>query len=113
LFKQNNKQNTENENEDINKGKDKNIKIPELFEFLEIANKKLIEAKLNPDAYAYSIKQKYEQWVADGWKDGNGTPIKTWKTKIANTIPFLKPLNGTPKQEQLPADWKEQIKPRN
>jgi len=34
----------------------------------------------------------YEQWVSDGWKDGNENEIKNWKTKLKNTLPHLKPL---------------------
>lgn len=45
--------------------------------------------------YDFPLKAKYESWVADGWKDGNGNEIKNWKTKIANTFTHLKPMQGT------------------
>lgn len=51
-------------------------------------------------AYAKSLKQyqpeldqaieaKYNQWVADGWKDGYGKPIKVWQTKLQNTMLYM------------------------
>jgi hypothetical protein len=42
--------------------------------------------------YRYPIEAKYNQWVEAGWVDGHGKKIKNWKTKLANTIPFLKPI---------------------
>lgn len=69
----------ENENEIVNKNT-----IPELNEFLKYAN-------LSSD-YKYSLTAKYEQWVADGWKDGNGKKIKNWKIKLKSTIPYLRPF---------------------
>ena len=70
---------SENENEIVNKNT-----IPELNEFLKYAN-------LSSD-YKYSLTAKYEQWVADGWKDGNGKKIKNWKVKLKSTIPYLRPF---------------------
>ena len=29
-------------------------------------------------------------WVENGWKDGNDKQIKNWKTKLTNTIPYLR-----------------------
>ncbi len=37
-----------------------------------------------------SLKLKYESWTENGWKDGNNKPIKNWKSKLLNTIPYLK-----------------------
>ena len=37
-----------------------------------------------------SIELKYESWKENGWKDGNDKPIKNWKSKALNIIPFLK-----------------------
>ena len=71
------------ENENINVISIKN-KVPSVEEFIEYAN-------LSAD-YKYSLAAKYEQWVADGWKDGNGKKIKNWKTKLKSTIPYLRPF---------------------
>ena len=40
----------------------------------------------------FALKAKYEAWVSDKWKDGNGKEIKNWQTKIKNTIPYLRPI---------------------
>jgi hypothetical protein len=62
--------------------------IPTVYEFLHYC-KDIKE--INYQSYEFSLKSKYETWVDDGWKDGNGKKIKNWKSKIKNTIPFLKP----------------------
>lgn len=62
--------------------------IPTVYEFLHYC--KDIQ-EINYQSYEFSLKSKYETWVDDGWKDGNGKKIKNWKSKIKNTIPFLKP----------------------
>jgi hypothetical protein len=74
----------ENENENVIKDRNtiKNI-IPTLEQFLEYANLS--------DDYKYPLTAKYEQWVADGWKDGHGKKIKNWKTKLKIIIPYLRP----------------------
>lgn len=43
-----------------------------------------------------SVKFKYESWIANEWKDGNDKKITNWKSKLLNTIPFLK---EKPKEE--------------
>ena len=75
----------ENENENVIKDRNtiKNI-IPTLEEFLQYAD-------MSPD-FKYPLTAKYEQWVAEGWKDGHGKKIKNWKTKLKNTIPYLRPF---------------------
>lgn len=80
----------ENENEIDNKkgeseGEEKmNIGIPSLKEFVAHAQIK------KPNIDLFSVKAKYDTWVDDGWKDGNGKAIKNWKNKLMNTLPFLK-----------------------
>ena len=73
----------ENENENENEIVNKNT-IPTLEEFLNYAD-------MSPD-FKYPLTAKYEQWVAEGWKDGHGKKIKNWKTKLKNTIPYLRPF---------------------
>lgn len=72
--------------------------IPTEIEFMDFC--KTIK-EINFEAYSFSLKSKYESWVEAGWKDGNGNEIKKWKSKIKNTIPYLKPtqvvVNQTPK----------------
>lgn len=68
-------------------GNDKNL--PTLQEFLDYAKEQL---KVQFPLYTFSLTAKYDSWVEAGWKDGNGIKIKNWKTKIRNTIPFLRKM---------------------
>ena len=74
------------------KGKEINNTHPPLQEFLEYCKKNLEQNKFIYTEYEYSLKSKYETWVANGWKDGHNKQIKDWKGKIRNTIPFLRPI---------------------
>jgi hypothetical protein len=71
------------------KRKEKNINIPTHEEFCEYALSK------KPDLDIDSVRLKYEAWVEGGWIDGNGKPIKNWKSKLLNTIPYLKVTDKT------------------
>lgn len=66
------------------------IYIPSLTEFLEYAKSECQRVGKDFDKYSYSITAKYEAWVEAKWRDGNGEKIKNWKTKIKNTLPYLK-----------------------
>lgn len=88
-----------NENENVNKENDK-VNIPSREEFWDYVSTYIQENKLgNPENWKTVIRAKYNAWVEDGWKDGNRNPIRNWKTKIQNTIPYLKP-NGTTNNQQ-------------
>lgn len=65
--------------------------IPSEIEFLDYCKSFLGSNYLNLE---FSLKAKYEQWVADKWIDGNKNPIKNWKTKIKNTVQYLKPVKN-------------------
>lgn len=62
---------------------------PTLDEFLSFC--KTIN-EINFEEYKFSLESKYETWDSAGWKDGNDSEIKNWKTKIKNTIPYMKPM---------------------
>lgn len=66
------------------KRKDKNTPIPDYPEFLLYAKEK--EPKINEA----DLKLKYDSWVVNDWKDGNGNKIVNWKSKLLNTIPYMK-----------------------
>lgn len=94
-------QHMENENENVIVNKNRNtIKntIPNLDEFLKQGNECLKQANKSGD-FTFSLTAKYEQWVADGWKDGHGSKIKNWKTKLKNTVPYLNPSKQSAKQD--------------
>jgi len=63
--------------------KEKNINIPTQKEFKAYALDNGKEVDI------YKLGLKYKSWVANNWKDGNNKPIKNWKTKLLNTLPFL------------------------
>jgi len=65
------------------------INIPAYEDFLKYAVSK--KPKLKPD----ELKLKYESWVENNWKDGNDKPIKNWKTKILNTLPYISETTKT------------------
>lgn len=69
-----------------NKEEKKEINIPELSEFLAFAIQEC--SNINQE----DVKHKYNSWFLNGWKDGNDKPIKNWKTKLLNTIPYLKKI---------------------
>lgn len=75
------------DNDNVKKEKEEKI-IPDQIEFLNYC-KEVLKEKYQP--LEFSLKAKYDSWVENKWKDGNGSQIKNWKTKIRNTIPFLKP----------------------
>lgn len=68
---------------------------PSVDDFLMFAKELCGRAGQSYPSLAFSLTAKYESWVADGWKDGNGKPIKNWKTKLGNVLPHLKPINPT------------------
>jgi hypothetical protein len=76
-----NKQEKEEVKEEV---KEINNNIPNLNSFLSYA----IEQKPNVDSEA--VKLKYESWINNNWKDGNDKKIINWKTKLLNTLPFIK-----------------------
>jgi hypothetical protein len=82
---------------------DKN-KIPTFIEFRDYA----IENK--PLANIKDLKLKYDSWVANGWKDGHDKKIVNWKSKILNTLPFIKESTDTP-VDQYAAHMRNLIRP--
>ena len=57
--------------------------IPEWSEFLTYGKEK--EPSINISA----LKNKYDAWFENGWKDGNDKKIIKWKVKLCNTLPFI------------------------
>lgn len=63
-------------------------KTPSLENFKNYAIEKAELKNINLDIE--KLELKYESWKANNWKDGNNNQIKNWKSKILNTIPYLK-----------------------
>jgi uncharacterized protein YdaU (DUF1376 family) len=93
----------ENKDEKVNKKV-----IPEISEFLQHASTLIT----NHAEYEFVLTQKYNSWVEAKWKDGNGKEIKNWKTKLANTIPYLKPFNPNGKPNNTGRETPDQYKSR-
>tara|TARA_R110000868_G_scaffold120090_2_gene318887 strand:- start:132 stop:776 length:645 start_codon:yes stop_codon:yes gene_type:complete len=74
------------------------IEIPAIEVFLDYC--KTIEG-INYAGLEFSFKAKYEAWVENGWKDGNNNEIKNWKTKIKNTIPYMKEGKTPPPKQRI------------
>jgi biotin operon repressor len=76
---------TTNKNDKNNK---KEIYIPEFSEFLTYAIEK------EPLINQVDLKLKYESWVVNEWRDGNGNKISNWKSKLLNTLPYIKKVTN-------------------
>ena len=64
----------------------KEVVIPTELEFLKHAKLKDSDFSLKRK----NIVAKYVTWKDNGWKDGNDKPIKNWKIKLQNTLPYIK-----------------------
>lgn len=72
---------------------------PSKSDFLEHGKALCTKSGLNFFELQYSIEVKYDAWKESGWKDGHGAKIKNWKTKLANTLPFLKSIKKPQEQK--------------
>ena len=49
-----------------------------------------------PSVKVSALKNKYDAWVENGWKNGNDKPIKNWKSALLQTLTYIekeKPIN--------------------
>lgn len=79
--------------EDYTKLNKTKLNIPDWIEFLAYGKEK--EPNVNDSA----LKNKYEAWVSNDWKDGNDKEIKNWKSKLMHSMPYIKkniPNTDTP-----------------
>jgi hypothetical protein len=81
---------TKNTDTDTDTGTDTDNKdkrhapIPSFEDFKDYA------IKNQPGTDLHKLDLKYKSWKENGWKDGKDKPIRNWKTKLLNTLPFLK-----------------------
>lgn len=90
-----------NVNEDVNDNEKEVIKlkdrIPNLENFIAYGLEQAAKNRINVSETALSMK--YEAWKENGWINGNGQPIKNWKSSLINTLPYIKETEkGKPKQ---------------
>lgn len=67
--------------------KDNNVKqinIPDFEEF------KIYALDKKSNICLENLKLKYDSWIENGWKNGNGKEIKNWKANLLNTLPYIK-----------------------
>jgi len=59
------------------------VNIPPFLEFKDyvLLKEKYIDLK--------ALRNKYDAWIENDWKDGNDKKITNWKTKILNTLQYL------------------------
>ena len=69
------------------KEKENNNNIPSFSDFKIFSLEKA--ERLNKQIDLVRLELKYESWIENNWVDGNGVPIKNWKSKIMNTLPYL------------------------
>lgn len=69
------------------KVKDKVKDIPTFLEFSEYAKEK------EPSVNLKALKNKYDAWVVNDWKNGNDAPIKNWKSALLHTLIYIEKDN--------------------
>jgi len=72
----------------------KDINIPEYIVFSSYALEKKPLVDLD------DLKLKYDSWIENDWKDGNDKEIVNWKTKLLNTLPFIKEKKGSGEKKE-------------
>lgn len=73
---------------------DTNTHIPTLTQFLEYGQTLCLKSNKPYKDMIFVLEQKFQAWLEAGWKDGHGKKIKNWKTKLGNTISYLKPISN-------------------
>lgn len=68
--------------------------IPTIQEFIAYARENKPLADFN------ELSIKYKAWKENRWCDGNGKKIKNWKSKLLNTLPYIKESATQGRREQ-------------
>lgn len=97
----NNKEEISNNKKEKENNKQLN-EIPTFDLFFYFLTEKYIELNLVAEKYRYEWKLKYDSWVVNGWKDGNGKPIKNWKSKALNTLKYINPKEVNTNYYEMP-----------
>ena len=71
-----------NDNGNVNENNNKGVPTFDLF--LSHAKEKAQRKNIILDEK--KVKQKFESWLENGWKDLNERPIKNWKVKITSNL---------------------------
>jgi len=76
-----------NANENVNNNANENIPAYEVF--LSYGLEK------EPSVNTSALKNKYDAWLANDWKNGNDKPIKNWKSALLQTMPYIEKIKKT------------------
>jgi len=57
--------------------------IPTFEDFFIYAKEK------EPSVKQSALKNKYDAWVVNNWRNGNDKPIKNWKSALLQTLPYI------------------------
>jgi len=82
---------TVNDSVSVNEiSKDTNIPIWDEFKIYALEKEPLVNIT--------ALKNKYDAWVVNGWKNGNDKPIKNWKSALLQTLIYIqKDVKDKPK----------------
>jgi hypothetical protein len=69
--------------EDTKPNESKENIIPTWDDFLAYGKEK------EPSINIQALKNKYDAWIENGWKDGNDNKISKWKVKLLNTLTYI------------------------
>jgi len=75
-----------NESDSIKKREEerrKDISIPTFEDFFIYAKEK------EPSVKQSALKNKYDAWIVNNWRNGNDKPIKNWKSALLQTLPYI------------------------
>jgi len=72
------------EEKEKGQGEEEKNPPPDLEEFLNYAieNKPLVDPEI--------VELKYKSWKENNWRDGKNNKVTNWKSKLLNTLPYLK-----------------------
>lgn len=63
-----------------------NSEVPDFEEFIAYAKTlEMYEGRLDA-----SIRERYESWTANGWRNVSGKPVTNWRLSLKSILPFMK-----------------------
>jgi len=80
-----------NVNVNENKNENENVLMKQLPPARDVFHSFARSLNIDYEKFKESIDEKYNTWVKDGWRDGNGKEITDWEQSFKNTVPHLKP----------------------
>ena len=63
-----------------------------VFNFEQKTNQRIFTEEVSIDP---SIKEKYDSWTNNDWKNALNRPINNWKSSLKSTLPYMKNKTDT------------------